>query len=579
MNVRFGFALAAVLASCAVAPLAAATDPLEAAAQQYVAELEVRQPLFADGIGVHAQDNRLPDVSAKGLAESRAWEQAWRTKFATFNRPGATLDSRADASAMLDRIDRELFEDEALHPYQTDPTRYTSIIGGAVNALTSRTYAPADERYRHVGARLALIPAIVSAAKDNLTIPPRVVTEQAIGANTASLTAYAKLPMEAASLSPETRALIDRNLPSALAALRDFDTFLRGPLLVRSNGETRIGAEAYDRLFALTTGTDSSRADVIARARADFDLTRQKMLALARPMDRQLFPNDIAAESKPDAIDVVVRRVLDKLADNHPTRDTVFSTAEADVDAAVAFLQKDPVVIVPTPSTLVVKPTPPYLAGVAGASSSPPGPFSPMAESFYYIDEIPAAWDQARVTGYLRDNNNYEMKILSVHEAMPGHYLQLRYAGNSPSTIRKVFGNGSFIEGWACYTEGMMLDAGYGDNDPKLRLFQLKWRLREQANVIIDAGYHTANMSHDQIDDLLVRQAYQEHVQADTKWHRLQLSHLQLVTYYVGLDAITRAQNAQRAALGSKFDLAKFNAALLAMGSPEPRFIEPLLSR
>jgi hypothetical protein len=471
MNVRCVFALAAVLASSSAAPLGAAPDGLEAAAQQYVAELEVRQPLFADGIGIHTQDDRLPDLSAAGIAANRAWQQAWRVKFAAFNTPGSTLDARADASAMLDRIDRELFEDETLHPFQNDPTRYTSVIGGAVNALTSRTYAPADERYRHVGARLALIPAVVAAAKANLGNPPRVVTEQAIAGNAGNLAMYAKLPAEAASLSAPTRAAIDRNLPAAIAALHDFDAFLRGPLLDRSNGETRIGPAAYDRLFALTTGTDSSRAQVIARARADFDATRQKMFVLALPLDRQYFPNDAADETKPNAIDVVVRRVLDKLADEHPTRDTVFSTAKDDVDAAVAFLQKTPVVIVPMPSTLVVKPTPSYMAGVAGASSSPPGPFSPMAESFYYIDEIPASWDQARVTSYLRDNNNYEMKILSVHEAMPGHYVQLRYVGDVPSTIRKVFGNGSFIEGWACYTEGMMLDAGYGGGDPKLRLF------------------------------------------------------------------------------------------------------------
>ena len=560
-------------------PLGAATDPLEAAAQQYVAELEVRQPLFADGIGIHTQDDRLPDMSAAGLGANRGWEQAWRAKFAAFNTPGATIDTRADASAMLDRIDRELFEDETLHPFQTEPTRYTAVIGGAVNALTSRTYAPADERYRHVGARLALVPGIVAAAKENLGKPALVVTQQAIAANAGNLAMYAKLPAEAASLSAETRATIDRNLPAALAALRDFDAFLRGPLLARSDGETRIGPAAYDRLFALTTGTDSTRAQVMARARADFDATRQKMFALALPLDRQYFPDALADENKPDAIDIVVRRVLDKLADDHPTRDTVFSTAKDDVDAAVAFLQKTPVVVVPTPSTLVVKPTPSYMAGVAGASSSPPGPFSPLAESFYYIDEIPASWDQARVTSYLRDNNNYEMKILSVHEAMPGHYVQLRYVGDVPSTIRKVFGNGSFIEGWACYTEGMMLDAGYGGGDPKLRLFQLKWRLREQANAIIDAGYHAENMTQEQIDDLLVREAYQERAQADTKWHRLQLSHLQLVTYYVGLDAITRAQTAQRVALGSRFDVAKFNAALLAMGSVEPRFIAPLLER
>jgi hypothetical protein len=255
----------------------------------------------------------------------------------------------------------------------------------------------------------------------------------------------------------------------------------------------------------------------------------------------------------------------------------VFATARADVAANEAFLAAHPVVVLPQPPTLRVVPTPDFMAGFSGASLDPAGPFSPLAGSYYYIDKIPKTWTPARVTSYLRDFNNYEMRILSIHEAVPGHYVQFRYNAMVPSIVRRVFANGAFVEGWAVYGEGMMLDAGYGGNDPRLRLFQLKWRLREEANTIVDAEFHTGDLSEGRCRDLLERQAYQEKSEADTKWHRLQLSHDQLTSYFVGLDAIRHVQAAERARLGSAFDLARFNAALLAMGSVEPRYIGRLL--
>jgi uncharacterized protein (DUF885 family) len=162
---------------------------------------------------------------------------------------------------------------------------------------------------------------------------------------------------------------------------------------------------------------------------------------------------------------------------------------------------------------------------------------------------------------------------------VPGHYVQFRYNNATPSLVRRVFGNGSFIEGWAVYIEGMMLDSGYGDNDPRLRLFQLKWRLREQSNLLIDAGFHAEGMTKAQIEDLLVRQAYQNEAQFENKWHRLELSHNQLSSYYVGLDTLMRAREAMKAKLGSAYDLAAYNQALLAIGSVEPRFVESLVAR
>ncbi len=547
-------------------------------AKRYIAESEARDPLFADGIGIHTHDDELADYSAAGRARRTTWLHAWQARFDAVLANDPTPDDRADASALRDNIALELFESTARKPYATDPTLYANVLGEAIYALTARTYAPLDERMRHVAARLGKLPGVVAAAKASLTNPARVVTEHAIDETAGTLELLRSLPATARAAKPATRAAIARALPAAIAAVASYKAYLSNVVLPRSTGSTRVGAAVYDRELLLQLGTDAKRQDLVARARADLAATRAQMLALALPLDTKFFPSKRADRMKANAADIVVRRVLDRLADDHPTRTQVFAAAKADVLRAQTFLGAHPVVVVPKPNTLHIVPTPAFQAGFAGASEDSPGPFTPLAESFYYIDEIPQSWNDARVESYLREYNTYEMLLLSMHEAMPGHYVQIRYNNETPSLVRRVFANGSFVEGWAVYTEGMMLDAGFGDGDPRLKLFQLKWRLREQANTIIDAGYHATGMTRAQLDDVLVRQAYQEKSEAATKWHRLQLSHDQLSSYYTGLDAIRRAEKAERAKRGAAFSVAKFNAALLHIGSVEPRFIAPLVA-
>ncbi|GAC1548090.1 MAG: DUF885 domain-containing protein [Vulcanimicrobiaceae bacterium] len=574
---RLALALVAVFS---VTPLGAraqdAAPSFAATAQAFVDESERRDPLFADQIGIHTYDDTLDDYSAAGHRARLAWLRAWRARIAA-QTAGLPAGDDADAHALLDTIDLELFEDATLAPWHNDPTGYEGTIGNAVYALTGRHYAPLDERLRHVASRLVLVPGIVAAAKANLLRPTRTATLQAIDENAGNVALYEGLPALAKSAAPQTQRKIASALPAALASIRSLGTYLRVTVLPRSDRNPRVGATVYDRELALADGTAQTRAELIADAQADFQRNRVEMLRLAIPFDRRFFPERVADETRSNAADIVVRRVLDKLANDHPDRTAIFRTAKNDVEESQAFLKAHPVVTLPQPSTLHVVPTPGFMAGFAGASLDPAGPFTPLAESFYYIDNIPKTWKPARVASYLRDYNDYEMRILSMHEAVPGHYVQFRYNSQVPSLVRRVFANGAFAEGWAVYIEGMMLDAGYGDNDPRLRLFQLKWRLREEANTLIDAAFHTGDLTQARCNDLLERQAYQERSEALTKWHRLQLSHVQLTSYFVGLDAIRRAEAAQRAKLGSAFDVAKFNSALLAMGSVEPRYIETLL--
>ena len=551
----------------------AGSDTFTQLVNRYVAESEARDPLFADSIGVHAYDDRLPDLSPSGRADTYAWEAAWRTQFAALDSAALTLGEQADLRAVLDQIDADLLEAKTIRPYETDPSIYTGAIGDAVYELTSRDYAPLEQRLRSVATRIRGIPDIVRAAEASLSHPTRVAAELAVDQNQGNIDLYSRdLPALAKTASAQTQALLDASLPAAIASLKDLQAFLSGPLLAQADANPRVGAAVFDAELKLVDGTDTPRDVLVARARNDFDRTRKEMLRIAAPMYRKLLHQEAPPESTEDAqIDAVVRPVLDKLADHHPARDAVLATAKSDLASIQTFLERDPVVPLPVPDTLHVAPTPEFLAGVAGAGLDSPGPFTPLAGSYYYIDEIPASWSQQRVASYLRENNDYEMRILSIHEAIPGHYVQYRYNALTPSLVRRVWPNGSFVEGWAVYGEGMMLDAGYGGDDPALRLFQLKWRLREYANAIIDAQYHAGDLSEAQCMQLLA-QAFQEPSEAQTKWHRLELSHDQLSSYFVGLDAI------QQARLAHPGSVAAFNKRLLDMGSVEPRFIAPLLN-
>ena len=217
--------------------------------------------------------------------------------------------------------------------------------------------------------------------------------------------------------------------------------------------------------------------------------------------------------------------------------------------------------------------TPPIQGGTAAASMETSGPFDAPAEpSYFNVDPIPADWNAARVASYFRENDDAGVRMLSIHEAVPGHYVQLRANNLNPSLVRRIFGNGSFIEGWACFTEGLMIEQGFRPDDSALKLTQLKWRLREATNALLDAEYHAGSLTHDEAIRLMVDGAFQESSEAESKWHRLQLSHVQLATYFAGLDAIERA----RAASG--LDAKTFAARLIAMGAVEPRAIPALLA-
>ena len=556
-----------------VAP--AAAPSFASVMDAYLADYARHYPVDADGLGIQTYAARLEDVSAKGHDAGIAWQKAWRARIVATALPSDGPDVQADRRAMLNAIDAQLVEDELLAPWRTDPQVYVSLLGQSVFVQLVREGVPADVRFGNIAARLRGERAVAEAGIANLQHTTEPAQRLAVAQLDGVLELYASLPQEAArqGASSAVQAQVAAALPDATAAVKAFRAFADRTLKAHATDEPRIGAAAYTRLFPLVTGVDLTPAELQARATARIASTRTAMLAIAEPIYARMFPDKPVTATGEARTNAVVRAVLDAYAEQHATPATLLDQARADVAENVAFLRRTGLIPLPVPDTLRVRQTPSIQSGTAVASMETSGPFDPPTEpSYYNVDPIPTTWTPARVTSYLRENSDAGIHMLSIHEAVPGHYVQSRANNLNPSLVRRLFRNGSFVEGWACWTEGLMIEQGFRPDDTALKLTQLKWRLREATNALLDAGYHAGSLSHDDAIRLMVDGAFQESSEAEGKWHRLQLTHVQLATYYAGLDTIERA----RAASG--LDTKTFAARLLEMGAVEPRAIAGLLA-
>jgi|SRR5947209_4424273 len=551
------------------------SSAFEGVMEAYLADFATENPVYADALGLQRGADQLDDVSVTGHDRSIASLRSWRARFAATERPDDSAGVRADRTAMLDGIDAQLVEDELLAPWRTNPAVYVNLMGQSVFIELVREGRPADERFGHIVARLRKMRAVRDAAIANLQHTTQPAQALASAQLSGVVRLYQSLPDEAAKqgVSLPVRRALTEVVNDAIEDVRAVKAFVDGPLKAHATDEPRIGAAAYAKLFPLITGVDLTPAELERRARARIASTRAAMLAIARPMYASMFSRQSTADTDDARLNEIVRAVLDKIAEQHATPDTLLDQARADVAENEAFLRSTGLIALPEPDTIRVRLTPPIQGGTAAASMETSGPFDPPTEpSYFNVDPIPVDWTAARVASYLRENDDAGVRMLSIHEAVPGHYVQLRANNRNPSLVRRIFGNGSFIEGWACFTEGLMIEQGFRPDDSALKLTQLKWRLREATNALLDAEYHAGSLTHDQAIHLMVDGAFQESSEAESKWHRLQLSHVQLATYFAGLDAIERA----RAASG--LDAKTFAARLIAMGAVEPRAIPALLA-
>ncbi|MBC8423177.1 DUF885 domain-containing protein, partial [bacterium] len=399
-------------------------------------------------------------------------------------------------------------------------------------------------------------------------------TETAIGQNHGTISLILDDLQPFLDEAPDMRGEFVGPRARAIAALEEFGRWLEDDLLPRSNGEFRVGRDLFETKLRMTLESDLTLDEIRKSALSDLDETRDTMYELALPLYRTYYPERAGAADLP--LDEVVGEVLDRLADAHPEADTIVEQARGNLADCTAFVAEHDLVTLPDDAVEIIV-MPEYQRGFAIAYCDAPGALAENEKTFYSISPPPADWIEERKTSYFREYNDHMLINLTVHEAMPGHYLQLAHSNRFASTtpVRALFSSGVFVEGWATYAEQLMADRDFGG--PELKLQQLKMRLRLLINSIIDQDIHCGDMTEQAAMDLMVGKGFQEEGEAAGKWRRAQMSSTQLSTYYVGNMEINRLRGLAEDKLGDHFELKAFHDELLSYGSPAPRYVQRLM--
>jgi len=539
-------------------------------AQRYVQELLDREPETATRLGEHRNDARLNDYSAQGVERDLAAAKSGLAELARIDLKKLSAEDAVDYRILKNRLESQVYELQTLRDWQWNPLDYN--VGRAIYALIAREFAPPEQRLRSVIGRLNGVPAVVAAAKANLKTPPKVHTETAIQQNkgTTNLVKVQLEPLVKQAPAVETEFRTAQS--TALAALADYQQWLEKELLPRSNGDFRLGDEKFRKKLRFALDSDLSKEEILRRAEADLKSTRSAMYRTAVQIWPKLFPDKPVPTDRP----VAIKAVLDEAAKKHPTNESVISQATRTLAETTAFVKEKRFVTV-YDEPLEIVPTPEFQRGVAVASCSPAGPLEKNKKTFYYISPTPDDWTPERVESFFREYNDSMLQELTIHEAMPGHYLQLAHANRfrAPTLVRGVVFSGTFVEGWATYAEQLMADAGYGGAE--VRMQQLKMRLRMILNAIIDQKIHTEGMSEQEAIARMKNDAFQEEGEAVGKWKRARLGSTQLSTYYVGNAEMNDIRAAWEKNHGKYPDLRTLHDAMLSFGNAAPKYVRERL--
>jgi uncharacterized protein (DUF885 family) len=511
-------------------------------------------PAGASAAGYHQHkganlEEQLDDFSPAGIEQQRKFYSDFHTRLAAIQQDALSAEDHADFEIIDNQVNLSLLEYDKIQSYRHNPTVYVELVGNALFNPFVLEYAPIETRYRGLIQRLQKIPALVQQGQANLLDAPEVWNRVAREENEGNLelidkTLRAKAP-------DALKADYEKAAGPALDALRGFTKFLKDDLSKKTS-DWRLGKENYDQKFAYTLVSGKKPEQVLAEAEAALKDVRDQMAKLAAPQ--------------------TVKAALDKIAQQHTTPAQYMDQAKKDLEEATNFVREKHLVTLPSTTNLQVIPTPEFMRGiysVAGFNAAPA--LEPQLGAFYWVTPIPPDWPKARVESKLREYNRYGMMEITIHEAMPGHYVQFQFANavdpKSRRVLRNIYGNGPYVEGWALYTQQMMSDEGFMNNSPELRLSMMKQLLRSIANAILDIRLQTMGMTEQQALDLMMNDTFQEKEEATGKFQRAQLSSCQLPMYFLGWRGWLDTREDYKKRKGSAFVLQQFHDAALKESS------------
>lgn len=484
---------------------------------------------------------------------------------------------RTDWALLKNQLESQRWTMEEYRDWAWNPAQYN--VADPIMLLLTTDYAPLEQRLRAILQRLQVVPDYYHAAEQQLLYPIREYTQLAIQQNTGTLDVLGEdleRAVAGSRLSAAERALFFQRLKAARQAITGYVEFLKLEDARQdvSSRSFRIGPALYEKKFSFDIQSGFSAAELYRRALAE----KERLHALMDGLADQLWPKYLVGVAKPkDRLDKIAA-IIEKISANHVAREQFVPEVQRQIPQLERWVHERGLMALDPSRPLQVRETPAYQRGFSIASIDAPGPYNPTASTYYNVSPLDA-YTPEQADSFLREYNDYILQILNIHEAVPGHYVQLVYSNKSPSRIKALFGNGAMVEGWAVYAERMMLESGWGQNAPEMWLMYGKWNLRVVCNTILDYSLHVLNMNEAQAMNLLTREAFQSQTEAVGKWRRARLSAVQLTSYYAGYAEIYEFREQLKRLQGAKFDLRQFHERFLSYGSAPVRMIRELMTQ
>jgi len=552
----------------------------EELARRYLAEMLPLTPVQATSLGEHRYDSQLDDVSADGQGRRVGLAQQLLAQMATMDLAQMSRPHQVDARLLRNQLEYVIWSAEQLKEWRWNPLIYTDLAGNSIYLLMARDFAPLPARLHSVAGRLSELPRLLSQVREALdpALVPRIHAETAVKQNNGVLSLIDELVVPQLGTLPEGQQTeLKTAIATARTAVAQHQLWLEKKLLPAAAGDFRLGATLYDAKLSYALDSTLSRQEIRKRADAELKRVRSEMYDVSRAVlaGRSDAP-PLPVMPNPTEQQTAILAALELAYEQHPVRDKVFETAQHAFEDTLRFVKsRDLVSVYDDPIQII--PMPEFQRGVALAYCDSPGPLDEGQKTFFAVSPIPKDWTDSQVNSYLREYNIRSIYDLTIHEAMPGHYLQLMHANRYNSPLRAVLASGSFIEGWAVYAEGMMVEEGFLNRDPLMHLIQLKWYLRAIGNAILDQAVHVDGLSREDAMHLMMHDTFQEEREAAAKWVRVQLTAAQLPTYFVGAQEHMALRAEARQAWGKEFTLKHYHDEVLAYGSPPVRYVRELM--
>ncbi|MFZ3286679.1 MAG: DUF885 domain-containing protein [Telluria sp.] len=543
---------------------------------QFLGALWRLDPEGAIAAGKYDNAASLTIPNAATRAQQFAFANEWLQKFARIDARDLSDKQRTDLALLTNKLNADRWYLTTLREFEWNPALYN--IAAPIDMVLGSAYASKPQRLRTLLKRIANVPAYYQAARASIVNPTHEHTQLAIAQAPGTMVLLADLgkAMQESILTPAEKNLFAQRIANAGSAVLEYVDFLteldRAQQTAGKARSFRIGKELYEAKFGHDIQAGGTAEQTYRKALA----AREELLVHMNTLSDQLWAKTMGGAAKPQERSAKIGMVIDQLSSKHVAPADFLPEIRRQIPQLQQWVTSNNLLTLDASRPLTVRETPLYQRGVAGASIEAPGPYRPQERTYYNVTPLDGLTAQ-QAESSLREYNHWILQILNMHEAIPGHYAQLVYANRSPSLVKSLFGNGAMIEGWAVYGERMMLESGYGGNEPEMWLMYSKWNLRSVSNAILDYGVHVLGMSEAEAMDLLTRQSFQTRAEASDKWRRVQLSSVQLSSYFSGYSEIMDLREQRKQALGPKFDLKAFHEQFLSYGSAPVRMIKELM--